>query len=275
MKLTGAQIVWECLVREGVTDVFGYPGGAILPAYDAMVDYPIRHVLVCHEQGATHMADGYARASGRVGVAIATSGPGATNMVTGIATAMMDSSPIVCITGQVSSQLIGTDAFQETDITGITLPITKHNWLVTRAADVAPAIYEAFALARSGRPGPVLVDIAKDAQQGSCDFDPDHVDVFDAEASHQRSAGIGAPDDAIALINGARRPVILAGHGVTLAGAEEELGRFAERAQMPVAVTLLGIGSVASSHPLKLGMMGLHREGWVNGAIQEGDLLPR
>src|SRR3989442_2614726 len=179
MKRTGSQAIWEALVGEGVETVFGYPGGAIMPAYDALPGYPIRHVLVRHEQGAAHMADGYARASGKVGVAIATSGPGATNMVTGIATAMMDSSPMVCITGQVSSQVIGTDAFQETDITGITLPITKHNWLVTRAADVAPAIYEAFALARSGRPGPVLVDIAKDAQQGSCDYDPDHVDIFD------------------------------------------------------------------------------------------------
>src|SRR5215207_4107940 len=170
-QMTGAEILWESLVREGVTDIFGYPGGAILPAYDAMLKFPIRHVLVRHEQGATHMADGYARASGRVGVAIATSGPGATNMVTGIATAMMDSSPIVCITGQVGSKLIGSDAFQETDITGITLPITKHNYLVTSAADVAPAIREAFAVAKSGRPGPVLVDITKDAQQGSAELD--------------------------------------------------------------------------------------------------------
>jgi acetolactate synthase-1/2/3 large subunit len=171
MTLTGAQILWECLVRQGVNVVFGYPGGAILPAYDAMLDYPIRHVLVRHEQGATHMADGYARATGKVGVAIATSGPGATNMVTGLATAMMDSSPIVCITGQVGSALIGTDAFQETDITGITLPVTKHNYLVTRAADVAPAIREAFAIAAGGRPGPVLIDITKDAQLGTCEFD--------------------------------------------------------------------------------------------------------
>src|ERR671922_530478 len=168
---TGAQIIWECLVHEGVNTVFGYPGGAILPAYDAMLDYPIRHVLVRHEQGATHMADGYARASGRVGVAIATSGPGATNMVTGIATAMMDSVPIVCITGQVGSKLIGSDAFQETDITGITLPVTKHNYLVTRADDVAAAVLEAFAVARSGRPGPVLIDITKDAQTSTCAVD--------------------------------------------------------------------------------------------------------
>src|SRR3954462_4786428 len=171
MKLTCAQILWEAMVREGVTDIFGYPGGAILPAYDAMLGYPIRHILVRHEQGATHMADGYARASGKVGVAIATSGPGATNMVTGIATAMMDSSPIVCITGQVGSRLIGTDAFQEIDITGITLPITKHNYLVTAASDVAAAVREAFLIAKSGRPGPVLIDITKDAQQASCEFD--------------------------------------------------------------------------------------------------------
>src|SRR5512145_165869 len=169
--MTGAEILWECLVREGVTDVFGYPGGAILPAYDAMLKFPIRHVLVRHEQGATHMADGYARASGKVGVAIATSGPGATNMVTGIATAMMDSSPMVCITGQVGSRLIGSDAFQETDITGITLPITKHNYLVTRPQDVARAVREAFAVAVAGRPGPVLIDITKDAQQASCEFE--------------------------------------------------------------------------------------------------------
>src|SRR5689334_12128226 len=172
-KMTGAQALWAALVREGVTEVFGYPGGAILPAYDAMLGYPIHHVLVRHEQGATHMADGYARASGKVGVAIATSGPGATNMVTGIATAMLDSVPIVCITGQVGSKLIGSDAFQETDITGITLPITKHNYLVTRAEDVAPTIREAFLVAKSGRPGPVLVDITKDAQQNSCEFNWD------------------------------------------------------------------------------------------------------
>src|SRR3954463_12696231 len=169
---TGAQIVWEVLVREGVEVVFGYPGGAIMPTYDALPEYPIRHVLVRHEQGASHMADGYARASGKVGVCVATSGPGATNLVTGIATAMMDSSPIVCITGQVSSTAIGSDALPEIDITGITLPITKHNYLVTRAEDVAPALREAFFIARTGRPGPVLVDITKDAQQGRAPLDP-------------------------------------------------------------------------------------------------------
>src|SRR5215216_5012650 len=200
MKLTGAEIIWECLQKEGVDVVFGYPGGAILPTYDAMTKYPkIHHVLVRHEQGATHMADGYARASGKVGVAIATSGPGATNMVTGIATAMMDSSPIVCITGQVGSKAIGTDAFQETDITGITLPITKHNYLVTSVEEVAPAVREAFAVAASGRPGPVLIDITKDAQQSTADFDwdaaapqmrgyrPDH---RPAPADYERAAAL-------------------------------------------------------------------------------------
>jgi len=273
MKLTGAQILWEALVREGVSDVFGYPGGAILPAYDAMLGYPIRHVLVRHEQGATHMADGYARASGKVGVAIATSGPGATNMVTGIATAMMDSSPIVCITGQVGSKLIGSDAFQETDITGITLPITKHNYLVTSAEDVAPAVREAFAVARSGRPGPVLVDITKDAQQASCEVDWEAAEPHLTEAYDDALPGDGDVRDAIELINAAERPLILAGHGVMLSGAEREIVAFAEHAQIPIAVTLLGIGGVPASHPLNLGMMGMHGEAWVNTAIQEADLL--
>ena len=272
-KRTGAQIMWECLVREGVTDIFGYPGGAILPAYDAMLEFPIRHILVRHEQGATHMADGYARASGRVGVAIATSGPGATNMVTGIATAMMDSSPIVCITGQVGSKLIGSDAFQETDITGITLPITKHNYLVTSAADVAPAIREAFAVAKSGRPGPVLVDITKDAQQGSAEFDWEGAAPHLMEAHDDALPGDGDHREALALINAAERPLILAGHGVMQSGAEREILALAERAQIPIAVTLLGIGGVPASHPLNLGMMGMHGEAWVNNAIQEADLL--
>src|SRR5213082_689758 len=207
MQRTGAQIIWECLVHEGVRTVFGYPGGAILPAYDAMLDYPIRHVLVRHEQGATHMADGYARASGGVGVAVATSGPGATNMVTGIATAMLDSSPIVCITGQVGSRLIGSDAFQEIDITGITLPVTKHNYLVTRPQDVAAAVREAFQIAQEGRPGPVLIDITKDAQQSSCEFD------WEAAAPQlpgYRPDLSPKPDEyeqAMELIHQAKRPV--------------------------------------------------------------------
>src|SRR3979490_3007040 len=240
MKRTGAQIIWECLVHEGVRTVFGYPGGAILPAYDAMLDYPIRHVLVRHEQVARRMADGCARASGKVGVAVATSGPGATNMVTGIATAMMDSSPIVCITGQVGSKLIGSDAFQETDITGITLPITKHNYLVTSAEDVAPAVLEAFAVARSGRPGPVLVDITKDAQQGSCEVDWTAAQPHLSEALDEALPGVGVFLESIALINAAERPLLLAGHGVMLSGAEGDVLALAERAQIPIAVTLLG-----------------------------------
>jgi acetolactate synthase-1/2/3 large subunit len=273
MKLTGAQILWESLVREGVTDVFGYPGGAILPAYDALLDYPIRHILVRHEQGATHMADGYARATGGVGVAIATSGPGATNMVTGLATAMMDSSPIVCITGQVGSRLIGSDAFQEIDITGITLPITKHNYLVTRADEVARSVREAFLIAKSGRPGPVLIDITKDAQQGSCEFDWDAAAPVIPGWRRAEPLAQGALAEAAALINAAERPVILAGHGVLISGAMDDLRTLAERADIPVAVTLLGIGGFPASHPLNLGMMGMHGEAWVNHAIQEADLL--
>jgi acetolactate synthase-1/2/3 large subunit len=273
MPLTGAQILWDSLVRQGVTDVFGYPGGAILPAYDAMLGYPVRHILVRHEQGATHMADGYARASGKVGVAIATSGPGATNMVTGIATAMMDSSPIVCITGQVGSKVIGSDAFQEIDITGITLPITKHNYLVTRAQDIAPAIFEAFAVAKSGRPGPVLVDITKDAQQSSCEVDWVAAEAHLTEAYDAALPGAGDYRDAVELINNAERPLILAGHGIMQSGAERDVLLLAERAGIPIAVTLLGIGGVPASHPLNLGMMGMHGEAFVNHAIQQADLL--
>jgi len=273
MKRTGAQIIWESLVRQGVTDVFGYPGGAILPAYDAMLEFPIRHILVRHEQGATHMADGYARASGRVGVAIATSGPGATNMVTGIATAMLDSSPIVCITGQVGSRLIGSDAFQETDITGVTLPITKHNYLVTRADEIAPAIREAFEVAASGRPGPVLIDITKDAQQSSCEFDWDAAAPRPPMFRPDLRPASGQFARAIELINGAERPVILAGHGIIMSGAMDLVREFAERANVPVSTTLLGIGAFPPSHPLDLGMMGMHGEAWVNTAIQEADLL--
>ncbi len=273
MKKTGAQIIWESLMRQGVSTVFGYPGGAILPAYDAMTQFPIRHVLVRHEQGATHMADGFARATGQVGVAIATSGPGATNMVTGIATAMLDSSPIVCITGQVGSKLIGSDAFQETDITGVTLPITKHNYLVTRAEDVAPTIREAFHVAASGRPGPVLIDITKDAQQSSCEFDWEAAEV---KLRGYRPDHRPAPADfqkAVALIREAKRPLILAGRGIIQSGATEQVIAFSEATQTPIAMTLLGLGGIPASHPMNLGMMGMHGEAWVNTAIQEADLL--
>ncbi len=270
---TGAQIIWECLVHEDVQTVFGYPGGAILPTYDAMLDYPVKHVLVRHEQGATHMADGFARAGGGVGVALATSGPGATNLVTGIATAQMDSSPIVCITGQVPSKYIGYDAFQETDITGITLPITKHSYLVTRAEDIMPAMKEAFHLAKSGRPGPVLVDITKDAQQASIEWSWDASPV--KMRGYRPLNPITSEDLAKAteLIRNSKRPVILAGQGVIQSGATQELLAFAERVGCPIAMTLLGIGGVPANHPLNLGMMGMHGEAWVNHAIQEADLL--
>jgi len=271
--MIGGRILWECLEREGVRTVFGYPGGAILPAYDALRYSSIRHILVRHEQGATHMADGYARATGQVGVAVATSGPGATNMVTGIATAMMDSSPIVCITGQVGSKLLGSDAFQETDITGVTLPITKHNYLVTHPSEIAPAVREAMYVAKSGRPGPVLIDITKDAQQGSCEFD------WEAAAPRMRgyrptlSPAKEEFDRALALIRAAKRPVILAGHGISVSGAEKEVQAFAEKACIPVAMTLLGLGHLPASHVLNMGMMGMHGEAWVNKTIQEADLL--
>ncbi|WP_437627457.1 biosynthetic-type acetolactate synthase large subunit [Sorangium sp. So ce1151] len=273
MKRTGAQIIWEVLVSEGVDVVFGYPGGAIMPAYDTILGYPIRHVLVRHEQGAAHMADGYARASGKVGVAIATSGPGATNLVTGIATAMLDSSPIVCITGQVPSKLLGTDAFQETDITGVTLPITKHNYLVTEVQDIAPAIREAFYIARSGRPGPVLVDITKDAQQASMDYEPLTSEVRLPGYRPSNPAVQTDIEKAIELIDDAERPLILAGQGIVRAEATRELLAFVEKTGIPVASTLLGLGGFPATHPLSLGMMGMHGEAWVNHAIQEADLL--
>ena len=273
MIKTGAQILWECLEQQGVTTVFGYPGGAILPAYDALKYSNIHHVLVRHEQGAAHMADGYARASGRVGVAIATSGPGATNMVTGIATAMLDSSPIVCITGQVGSKLIGSDAFQETDITGVTLPVTKHNYLVTHASEVAQTISEAFYVARSGRPGPVLVDITKDAQQSTCEFDGKPVAPQLPGYRPDLSPTSEEYKQALELIHNSKRPVILAGHGIILSGAMEEVRAFAEKANIPVGLTLLGLGGFPASHPLSLGMMGMHGEAWLNTTIQEADLL--
>ncbi len=272
--LTGAEIVWATLAGEGVTTVFGYPGGAILPIYDALRKFPsIHHVLVRHEQGASHMADGYARASGRVGVCMATSGPGATNLVTGLATAMLDSIPLVAITGQVSSKVLGSDAFQEVDITGITLPITKHNFLVTRAEDIASAVRRAFQIAQSGRPGPVLVDITKDAQQGATIFDFDMCKPRAARPHPMLRTESASFRQALDLILAAKKPVILAGHGITQSGAEAEVLAFAEARQIPIATTLLGLGSIPAGHPLSLGMMGMHGESWVNNAIQQSDLL--
>jgi acetolactate synthase I/II/III large subunit len=273
MKLTGAEILCESLTKLGVRHIFGYPGGAILPVYDALGKSKLHHILVRHEQGATHMADGYARASGGIGVAMATSGPGATNMVTGIATAMLDSSPVVCITGQVSSKLLGSDAFQEIDITGITMPITKHNVVVSRAEDIARTVREAFVIANSGRPGPVLVDITKDAQQASCDFNwktstpqlpPKRQRVNYEPAEFER---------AVELLNNSKRPLILAGHGIMVSGAMRVFDKFVHAGNLPVAMTLLGIGCFPASDSLNLGMMGMHGEAWVNHTIQEADLL--
>ncbi|MBV8115419.1 MAG: biosynthetic-type acetolactate synthase large subunit [Silvibacterium sp.] len=272
-RLTGSEILWATLEGEGVREVFGYPGGAILPAYDALRKFPIRHILVRHEQGAVHMADGYARASGKIGVAVATSGPGATNMVTGIATAMMDSIPLLCITGQVSSKLLGSDAFQEIDITGITLPVTKHNYVVTRAEDLAPALRDAILVAKSGRPGPVLVDITKDAQQGSAIYDFAAATPRPHRPHPMLSAEAESILKAAELIRASKRPIILAGHGMIQSGARDQVLALAERLQIPVASTLLGLGGFPASHPLSMGMMGMHGEAWVNHAIQQSDLL--
>jgi acetolactate synthase-1/2/3 large subunit len=273
MKKTGAEVLWESLIREGVEVMFGLPGGQIIPAFDAMLNYPQLHfVLVRHEQGAAMMADGYARASGKVGVAVATSGPGATNLVTGIDIAMMDSSPVVFITGQVPSTLLGTDAFQEVDMTGISLPITKHNFLVTSPDEVAHTVREAFYIARSGRPGPVLIDFCKDAQVAKTEvLEPPDIKLIGYHPpTHAPADKLEA---AAELIRAAKRPVLFAGHGVQISGAVDEVRKFAERTNTPVAMTLLGLGALPSAHPLSLGMMGMHGEAYCNLAIQQSDLI--
>ena len=272
-KLKGAEIIMECLRKEGVEIIFGYPGGANLPMYDALKNYPdIKHVLVRHEQAAAHAADAYARVSGKTGVCWATSGPGATNLVTGIANAWMDSVPIVCITGQVVSWLLGRDGFQEADITGITIPITKHNVLVLDVEDIAPAIAEAFHIASTGRPGPVLIDIPRDVQQAMCEFSyPEKVEL----AGYQPTV-TGHPQQvkkAAQLIDEAEKPLILAGHGVVTSRAADELKQLAETAQIPVITTLLGLGGFPGTHELFMGMPGMHGMYWNNLAIQEADLL--
>ena len=278
MKLTGAQIIWESLIQQGSTTVFGYPGGAILPAYDALYDYQdrVKHVLVRHEENAALAADSYFRATGKVGVCMATSGPGATNLVTGLANAMMDSSAIVAITGQVASHLVGSDAFQETDISGITLPITKHNFLVTDVNELAQVLAEAFYIARMGRPGPVLVDICKDVQQKLVEYTPvTSVQLRGYKAIkpqphqhiHDKLAQAGE------LITGAKKPIILAGQGIKHANAPEDFKAFVEKSGIPVATTLLGIGVLSEDHPLNLRMMGMHGEAYVNQAIAGADLI--
>lgn len=275
MKMTGAQMVWESLMRERVEVVFGLPGGAVLPIYDAHAKYecPVHHVLVTHEQGASHMADGYARATGRVGVCMATSGPGATNLITGLATANMDSSPVVAITGQVPTSLLGRDGFQEADVQGVSLPVTKHNYLVTDITELPQAFKEAFYIARTGRPGPVLVDICKDVQQAEADYEyPESVHL-----PGYNPAVTAADPESIAraarLINEAERPLIVAGHGVAIARAEPELRELAEQANIPVATSLLGIGTLSETHPLSIGMGGMHGEVFTNYALQECDVL--
>ncbi len=270
---TGGQIVCESLIREGVDVIFGLPGGAILPLYQTLPQYPeIRHILTRHEQGAAHAADGYARVTGRPGVCWATSGPGATNLVTGIATAQMDSVPMVIVTGQVKRSAIGSDAFQETDITGITLPITKHNYLVMDPGDIARTIKEAFHIASTGRPGPVLVDIPKDVIEEYTDFDyPDSINLAGYKPKIEGHPAMTRR--AAKLINRSKRPVILAGHGILLSGAYDELRELAEKAQIPVIATLLGISCFPEDHFLYAGWPGMHGMAYASLAIDEADLL--
>jgi acetolactate synthase-1/2/3 large subunit len=273
MKKTGAHIICESLLAEGVDVMFGFPGGVLLPFYDTLPQYPqLRHVLVRHEQAAAHAADGYARATGKVGVCMATSGPGATNLVTGIANAYLDSVPMVALTGQVARPFIGKDAFQEIDITGITLPITKHSYVVMDTGSLAETIKEAFYLARTGRPGPVLIDIPKDVMTDMADFSyPDKVDLPGYKVPTK-----GHPTQlksAAELINKSQRPLIITGRGVIISGASAELKQFAETAQIPVTTTLLGIGSFPGNHVLNYGMPGMHGTGYANKAIENADLI--
>ena len=272
MKLNGAHIVCDSLVREGVEVIFGYPGGTVIHLYDALTEYPLRHVLVRHEQAAAHAADGYARATGKVGVCFATSGPGATNLVTGIATAYLDSSPIVAITGQVPNSQVGKDAFQEVDVTGITLPITKHNYLVTDARELPRIMKEAFHIAQTGRPGPVLLDITKDAQMGETEYE--YPETLNMPGYRPTVRGHeGQIKQAASMINESERPVILCGHGVTLGNARAQIIELAEKAHIPVVTTLLGIGGFPRTHPLALGYSGMHGEAFANHAVQNADLL--
>lgn len=272
VRRTGSQILCDALEQEGVEVMFGYPGGAIMPFYDALSSSKLRHVLVRHEQAAAHAADGYARASGNVGVCVATSGPGATNLVTGLATAFTDSVPVVAITGQVARPFIGTDAFQETDVLGITQPVTKHGILVRSIEELADAVHEAFAIARGGRPGPVVVDVPKDIMQASADA-PAPFTPAPASRPTFTADFESAIAQAARMIDAARRPIILAGHGVILSEATDELRAFAERTGIPVSPTLLGISAIPVSHPLALSMPGMHGPAEVNHAIHASDLL--
>ena len=276
--LSGAHLLCRLLEEQGVDLIFGYPGGAIMPFYHALPESPgLRHVLVRHEQAAAHAADGYARASGRPGVCVATSGPGATNLVTGLATAQMDSSPVVAITGQVPRAMIGRDAFQETDVIGITLPITKHSVAVDDITELPEKVREAFAIATAGRPGPVLIDVPKDVQNQKMEWDDSAArPLGDASARPERESRRQASEDlalAARLISEARRPLLMIGHGVILGNAYTEVQALAERTGIPVITTLLGISAIPESHPLHLGMPGMHGEVHVNRAIQHADVI--
>jgi len=276
MKMSGAQIMLECLRQEGVRHIFGYPGGAVLPIYDALYDCrDIEHILVRHEQGASHMADGYARATGKVGVCLATSGPGATNLVTGIATAYMDSIPIVAITGQVRTTAIGKDAFQEADITGITMPITKHNYLVKYTEDLPRVIAEAFYIAASGRPGPVLVDIPLDVAKDAIEWDPaNYPKKVDIPSYRPRTRGHEMQiKKAAQLIAEAKRPVLYVGGGAVASGAQAEVTELAERTNILVTTTLLGKGAIDETHRLSMSMLGMHGTAYANHAVNNCDLL--
>ena len=272
MKLTGAQALIKSLEMEGVEVMFGLPGGAILPVYDPLIDSSIRHILVRHEQGAGHMASGYAHATGRPGVAMVTSGPGATNIVTALCDAYMDSVPFVCITGQVPYRVIGTDAFQEADTVGITMPVTKHNWLVTDAQDIPRVIREAFHVATTGRPGPVLVDFPKDIANATMEwYWPEKIELPGYKPNvkgHPRQV-----KEAARLITEARQPVIYAGGGILNAGASAQLRELAELTGIPVVTTLMGRGALPDEHPLCLGMPGMHGNYTAVTAMQKSDLL--
>ncbi|HBE76813.1 MAG TPA: biosynthetic-type acetolactate synthase large subunit [Firmicutes bacterium] len=272
MKVSGADILLECLAREGVEVIFGYPGGQVIPIYDALYDSKIRNILVRHEQGAAHAADGYARSTGKTGVCLATSGPGATNLVTGIATAYMDSVPMVAITGQVPTSLIGCDSFQEADITGISMPITKHNYLVRDINDLPRVVKEAFHIAGTGRPGPVLIDLPKDLTTLS--VKPEFPDTINLPGYKPNYIGNARQvKDATEAIQNAHRPLIYAGGGIVIAGADQELRKLAERMDIPVTTTLMGMSAFPSSHPLNLGMLGMHGTAAANFAVCDSDLL--
>lgn len=272
MKYTGAEVLLKTLQEEGVDTIFGYPGGAVLPIYDALYDSDLNHILTRHEQGAAHAADGYARATGKPGVCLATSGPGATNLVTGIANAYMDSVPLVAFTGQVTTSLLGRDSFQEADITGITLPITKHNYLVHDPADLARTIKEAFHVATTGRPGPVLIDIPKDVSAGYTEHQ-DTAEVFMPGYHPPTTANEDLVNQAVRLLMASERPVIYAGGGVVGVGAHRELKQLAELLAAPVATTLMGLGGFPEDHPLSLGMLGMHGTRYANYAVSQCDVL--